>query len=230
MISQIHATVRYQESSIVPIMVTSAICPIGDLHLGVVVVSCVVVTLVSAPPVAVFKGLVVSMGEARLPTVWAGVVAPDHMVGSALSVIGGALVVWATWCSSWYITGWAVLMVDRMASARRIERPGESSGTWRESVGGVQRWRSNTEMYTYTWYDVMAWKSFQHYWPFVRVSTGSPAHQKPINVKVSRCVCILASGGTILLLSVYRDPDGIKIDSVGTNRRKWRAVSSNVVF
>ena len=37
-------------------------------------------------------------------------------------------------------------------------------------------------------------------------------------------------GGTILLLLVYKDPDGIKIDSVGTNSRKWRAVSSNVVF
>ena len=45
-----------------------------------------------------------------------------------------------------------------------------------------------------------------------------------------RCACILASGGTILLLSAYWDPDGIKIDSVGTNRRKWRAVSNNVGF
>ena len=35
----------------------------------------------------------------------------------------------------------------------------------------------------------------------------------------SRCACILASVGTILLLLVYRDPDGIKIHSVGTNRR-----------
>ena len=31
----------------------------------------------------------------------------------------------------------------------------------------------------------------------------------------------LDSGGTIWLLWVYRDPVGIKIDSVGTSRRKW---------
>ena len=37
----------------------------------------------------------------------------------------------------------------------------------------------------------------------------------------SRCACLLDSGGTIWLLWVYRDPVGIKIDSVGTSRRKW---------
>ena len=39
---------------------------------------------------------------------------------------------------------------------------------------------------------------------------------------------ILPSGCTILFLLVYRDPDGIKIDSVGTNRRKWREMVGNV--
>ena len=38
---------------------------------------------------------------------------------------------------------------------------------------------------------------------------------------VARCACLLDSGGTIWLLWVYRDPVGIKIDSVGTSRRKW---------
>ena len=38
---------------------------------------------------------------------------------------------------------------------------------------------------------------------------------------ITRCACLLDSGGTIWLLSVYRDPVGIKIDSVGTSRRKW---------
>ena len=37
----------------------------------------------------------------------------------------------------------------------------------------------------------------------------------------SRCACLLDSGGTIWLLWVYRDPVGIKIDSVGTSTRKW---------
>ena len=46
----------------------------------------------------------------------------------------------------------------------------------------------------------------------------------------SRCAWLLASGGTILLLLVYRDLGGIKIDSVGTSRRKWPAVSSSVMF
>ena len=48
----------------------------------------------------------------------------------------------------------------------------------------------------------------------------------------SRCVCILASGGTILLLLVYtsRDPDGIKMDSVRYKQTKMASVSSNVVF
>ena len=46
----------------------------------------------------------------------------------------------------------------------------------------------------------------------------------------SRCACLLDSGGTIWLLWVYRDPVGIKIDSVGTSRRKWPALSNNVVF
>ena len=46
----------------------------------------------------------------------------------------------------------------------------------------------------------------------------------------ARCACLLDSGGTIWLLWVYRDPVGIKIDSVGTSRRKWPAVSNNVVF
>ena len=45
-----------------------------------------------------------------------------------------------------------------------------------------------------------------------------------------RCACLLDSGGTILLLWVYRDLVGIKLDSVGTSRQKWPAVSSNVVF
>ena len=40
----------------------------------------------------------------------------------------------------------------------------------------------------------------------------------------------LASGGIILLLFVYKDPDGIKIDSVGTKTRKWRAGSSELAF
>ena len=47
---------------------------------------------------------------------------------------------------------------------------------------------------------------------------------------IAHGVCILASGGTIWLLMVYRYPDGIKIDYVGTNRRQWRAVGSDVVF
>ena len=38
---------------------------------------------------------------------------------------------------------------------------------------------------------------------------------------LSRCACLLDSGGTIWLLWVYRDPVGIKIDSVGTSTRKW---------
>ena len=50
------------------------------------------------------------------------------------------------------------------------------------------------------------------------------------NVRLARCACILPFGGTILLMLLYRVPDGIKIDSAGTNRRKWRVVSSNVVF
>ena len=37
----------------------------------------------------------------------------------------------------------------------------------------------------------------------------------------TRCACLLDSGGTIWLLWVYRDPVGIKIDSVGTSTRKW---------
>ena len=41
---------------------------------------------------------------------------------------------------------------------------------------------------------------------------------------------IPVTGGTILILLVYRDPDGIKTYSVGTNRRKWQAVSTNVVL
>ena len=45
-----------------------------------------------------------------------------------------------------------------------------------------------------------------------------------------RCAYLLDSGGTIWLLWVYGDPVGIKIDSVGTSRRKWPAVSNNVVF
>ena len=36
----------------------------------------------------------------------------------------------------------------------------------------------------------------------------------------SRCACILASGGTILLLLVYRDPDGIKMDSARYKQTK----------
>ena len=46
----------------------------------------------------------------------------------------------------------------------------------------------------------------------------------------SRWACLLDSGGTIWLLWVYWDPVGIKIDSVGTSRRKWPALSNNVVF
>ena len=42
-------------------------------------------------------------------------------------------------------------------------------------------------------------------------------------------MCILASGVTILLLLSYRDPDGIRIDSVGTNKQKWLTVSNNVM-
>ena len=46
----------------------------------------------------------------------------------------------------------------------------------------------------------------------------------------TRCACLLDSGGTIWLLWVSGDPVGIKIDSVGTSRRKWPAVINNVVF
>ena len=59
--------------------------------------------------------------------------------------------------------------------------------------------------------------------------SGPQALSQPVR-SLSRCVCLLASGGTIWLLLVYKDPDGIKIDSVGTNRRKCRAVGSDVVF
>ena len=57
--------------------------------------------------------------------------------------------------------------------------------------------------------------------------SGSPISQV---ITDSRCACRLASGGTIWVMLVYKDPDGIKIDSVGTNRRKCRAVGRNVVF
>ena len=50
------------------------------------------------------------------------------------------------------------------------------------------------------------------------------------NFSNTRRACLLDSGGTIWLLWVYRDPVGIKIDSVGTSRRKWPAVINNVVF
>ena len=43
----------------------------------------------------------------------------------------------------------------------------------------------------------------------------------PHKAQGSRCACLLDSGGTIWLLWVYRDPVGIKIDSVGTSTRKW---------
>ena len=46
----------------------------------------------------------------------------------------------------------------------------------------------------------------------------------------SRSACLLDSGGTVWLLWVYKDPVGIKIDSVGTSIPKLPAVSSNVVF
>ena len=45
-------------------------------------------------------------------------------------------------------------------------------------------------------------------------------------IPAPRCMCMLASGDTILPLLVYRDPDGIKIDSTGTNRQKLQAVKS----
>ena len=46
----------------------------------------------------------------------------------------------------------------------------------------------------------------------------------------SRCACLLASGGIIWLLLVYKDPDGIKIDSVGTNIWKCPVVKPPTVY
>ena len=51
-------------------------------------------------------------------------------------------------------------------------------------------------------------------------------------VRISRItVCVhLASGGTFLLLLVYGDPDGIKIDSVGTKDRNGQSKQRHRVF
>ena len=56
-------------------------------------------------------------------------------------------------------------------------------------------------------------------WGFISKQNLWKIHMKQGHpLKIARCACFLASGGTILLLSVYMNHGGIKIDSVGTNR------------